>query len=40
MSQALVDHYHCPADLVRSEIAEPLSADVGYFRFGDRAVCY
>ena len=36
----LADYYRCPEDLVEFVVAGRLSAEQGYFRFGDNAVCY
>ena len=40
MSRALVDCYRCPEEFLNCELAGPLSADSGYFRFGYDAICY
>src|SRR5580704_4787680 len=38
--KALVDHFRCPERFLRLHLAEPLSADRGYFRFGPGIICY
>ena len=40
MTQALVDRYRCREEFLDFELAGPLSADSGYFRFGHDAICY
>jgi hypothetical protein len=39
ISRALIAYYRCPEEFVRMSLAAELSADEGYFRFGDN-VCY
>ena len=40
MITALTDHYRCPDEFLPLELTGPLSADVGYFQFGEDAICY
>lgn len=40
MARALLDRYRCPEEFLDFELADPLSADPGYFRFGHEAICY
>ena len=40
MSQALLDRYLCPEGFVDIELTGRLSADAGYFRFGQNPTCY
>ena len=40
IERALLDHYRCPADLVRLALAGELSTDAGYFRFGPDVTGY
>lgn len=40
MNESLIQYYRCPESLVRFALAGPLSAESGYFRFGDEAICY
>jgi hypothetical protein len=40
VSQALIDYFRYPANLIRIQFSQPLSTDVGYFRFGPDAICY
>lgn len=39
-SQLVTEHYRCPEQLVDLAVRESLSADSGYFRFGDDVVCF
>ena len=36
----LADHFRCPQTAVEYEVAGGLSAGRGFFRFGEKAVCY
>ena len=36
----LKDYFRCTDDLAPIEVAEPLSEDSGYFRFGPDLICY
>jgi hypothetical protein len=40
MTRALIERYRCPEEFLDFELAGPLSADSGYFRFGQAAICY
>lgn len=40
MSSPLVEYYRCPASFVSCELSGPVSADAGYFRFGENSICY
>jgi hypothetical protein len=38
--QALVDHFRCPEHFLPLRLIEPMSDDVGYFRFGADVICF
>jgi hypothetical protein len=40
MNAALLDRYRCPEALVNLRLAGELSAELGYFSFGQGAVCF
>jgi hypothetical protein len=40
MNSAVVDHYRCPESFADFKLANPLSDDMGYFRFGQNTICY
>ena len=40
MSEALSERYRCPEGLLNLDLVGPLSADSGYFRFGQNTICY
>src|SRR5437867_1817894 len=40
VSQAFVDYYLCPAEFAQFALAEDLSQDSGYFKFGENNICY
>lgn len=40
MLDCLAQYYRCPERFARFACKEPLSANDGYFRFGERATCY
>ena len=40
MNRAIVDYYRCPEDVVEFKLAERLTADPGFFRFGAETICY
>src|SRR5579884_2393701 len=40
MSNCLSEHYRCPEDVNAIELPPNLPEGVGYFQFGDDAVCY
>jgi hypothetical protein len=39
-SEAVIDHYRCPQDLIDVVSNEPLSSSAGFFRFGQNGICY
>lgn len=40
MTRNFVDFFRCPEGLARFDIPSTVSADAGYFRFGDTLTCY
>ena len=40
MSRSFFEFFRCPSDAVRFDIKEGLSADMGYFQFGEGLTCY
>jgi len=40
LNRALADRYRCPESFAEALVAEPLSSDPSWFRFGDRIWCY
>lgn len=39
-SEAVIDHYRCPQELIDIASSEPQSSGAGFFRFGQDAICY
>ena len=39
-SEAVIDRYRCPQDLIGVVSSEPLSSMAGFFRFGQDGICY
>lgn len=39
-SEAVIDHYRCPQDLIDIVSSEPPSSSAGFFRFGQNGICY
>lgn len=39
-SEAVIDRYRCPQDLIDIVSSEPLSSSAGFFRFGQDGICY
>jgi hypothetical protein len=40
MNEPLIGLYRCPESLVNLDLAGQLSSEMGYFSFGDGAVCF
>lgn len=40
LNQALIDYYRCPDEFAGFTLAGQLSAELGYFRFGQETTCY
>ena len=40
MNKYIVEYYRCPERYIRFDLADQLSQENGYFRFGNEALCY
>ncbi|MGH9498300.1 MAG: hypothetical protein ACRD3L_04090 [Terriglobales bacterium] len=40
LSRAVAERYRCPASYLDFHLSDELSSKVGYFRFGENAICY
>ncbi|MCU1251206.1 MAG: hypothetical protein JWQ49_4235 [Edaphobacter sp.] len=40
LSRAVSERYRCPASFLDFQLRSELSSDEGYFRFGEKAICY
>ena len=40
MNEYVTQYYRCPGRYIKLTIADPLSKEEGFFRFGDEGLCY